>query len=100
MTHNDLVGYIKGRDWSFDWEGNKFMSYLPPSTLGFSDDFKLYIPKDEKAPDYQQVLDDTIDFVARIYQMESAEILSSMNGSNGENVELSDEGVVEIGVES
>ncbi len=77
MTHNDLVYYLKERGWLFDWEGNKFMTYIPPKTVGMLDDFKLYIPKDEKIPDYQEVLDDTIDFVARIYDINSSEILMS-----------------------
>lgn len=100
MTYNDLVGYIKGRGWSFHWEGTKFLSYLPPSNLGFADDFRLYIPKLVGAPDHQEVLNDTVDFVARIYQIDSTEILSSMNGSGGEEAELSDEPVVEISVEN
>ncbi len=100
MTYNDLVDYIKDRGWSFHWEGTKFLSYLPPSNLGFTDDFKLYIPKLIEAPDHQEVLDDTIDFVARIYQIDSTEILSSMNGAGDEKVELPDEDVVELSVEN
>ena len=100
MTHNDLAYYVKNKGWSFYKESERYLLYAPPETLEMADNFKLFIPNNEEIADYQEMLDDTIDFVARIYQMESAEILSSMNGSNGENVELSDEGVVEIGVES
>jgi len=91
MTHNDLVYYLKERGWSFDWEGNKFMSYIPPKTVGMLDDFKLYIPKDEETPDYQEVLDDTIDFVARIYDIDSSKI--SINGQS-DCADFSEEKVV------
>lgn len=91
MTHNDLVHYLKERGWLFDWEGNKFMTYIPPKAVGMLDDFKLYIPKDEKIPDYQEVLDDTIDFVARIYDIDSSEI--SINGQS-DAVDILEEEVV------
>jgi len=55
------------------------------------DDFKLYIPKDEETPGYQEVLDDTIDFVARIYDIDSSEI--SINGQS-DAVDILEEVVV------
>jgi len=100
MTHNDLAYYVKNREWSFYKESERYLLYSPPETLGMADNFKLFIPNNEEIPDYQEMLDDTIDFVARIYQIDSAEILNSMNGSNGEKVKLSDEGIVEISTEN
>ncbi len=100
MNHNNLASYVKERGWSFHREAKRYLLYIPPKTLGMPDDFILSIPKLQEAPDHQEVLDDTIDFVARIYQIESAEILSSMNGAGDEKVELPDEDVVELSVEN
>ncbi len=80
MTHNDLAYYIKNRGWSFYKESERYLLYLPPETLGMTDNFKLFIPNNEEIPDYQEMLDDTIDFVARIYDIDSSEI--SINGQS------------------
>jgi hypothetical protein len=78
MDLNTIVKYIENKNWTLQKEGERYLFYKPPTELGFAESYTLPIPKNESSPDYQVVLQDTINLIAEIYNVNVAQLNSNL----------------------
>lgn len=75
ITYQDVVNLLTRKAWELARETNRFRVYAPPSSLGFDESYKLYVPILFGAPDYKEYLSHTVEVIKDIYQEEDPQQL-------------------------
>lgn len=76
LIHNNINDLLFNRNWRLQEMKGKYSIFVPPSLLGFSDTYKLYVYNRIDSSDYEKEIVKNLDIISQIYTEDVDELVS------------------------